>query len=948
MIRHSIFFISLLLCIHFSNAQNALISFSKKSNDFTLSSSGKSAPLYVSTTDFVGVTRALKDLQNDIKQVTDAEPTLVSNKTPNEHEVVIVGTIGKSDLIDQLIQNKKIDVSSIKDKWESFLIKVVDKPFPNVDRALVIAGNDKRGTIFGIYEISKQIGVSPWYWWADVPVKKNKNLFVSSNINFSDAPAVKYRGIFLNDEEPSLGRWAVEKYGGFNHQFYEKLFELILRLKGNFLWPAMWWGAFNADDPLSPQLADDYGIVMSTSHHEPMMRAHAEWKKTGKGDWNYETNADVLKKFWREGIERMSNRESIVTLAMRGDGDMAMSEGTKTALLEKIVKDQREIIVDVTKKDITQTPQVWAIYKEVQDYYDKGMRVPDDVTLLFCDDNWGNVRKVPNLKDKQRSGGYGMYYHFDYVGGPRNYKWINTSTINKTWEQMHLSYEYGIDRIWIVNVGDLKPLEYPISFFLDYAWNPKQWNQNNLQQYNEQWCEQQFGQPYSKEIANIISKYSKFNARRKPELITPETYSQVNYHEAENIVNEYRAIEKSADEIYSKLTAEQKDAFYQLVLYPVKASANLNDIYATVGKNKLYASQGRILTNELADKAKQLYVTDSLLSYYYNNTLANGKWHNMMNQIHMGYTYWQDPPKQVMPEIKKIENATQAKVAIAIEGSEKSWSINSNDIILPEFNSYQKSEHYFEIFNQGETAFDFTISSDAKWLKFSKTKGTIKDEERIVVSVDWSSTPKGLTQSTITVNANNKSINIIAKINNRKVNDNGFVEIDHYISIEAEHFDKAVNNNEIHWQILPDYGRTLSGVEPFPVTAKAQTLSNNSPHLEYNLLLTDTASIDVQFQLGTTLNFNGKGLQLAVSLDDETPRIINIHENETEKIWNKTVEDNVRIVSSKWKIKSAGKHILKYWMIDPGIVLQKVIVDAGGLKPSYLGPQESPKANGKL
>lgn len=939
--------ISLLLLIgHQGIAQGNFVSFEKKSGDFTLSSSGKSSPIYLSVSDFPGVIRAAKNLKTDITNVSEAEPPFIVEKNPTEKEVVIIGTVDKSNLISQLVENKKIDISTIKGKWESFLVQVVEKPFPNVERALVIAGSDKRGTIFGIYDLSKQIGVSPWYWWADVPPKKNKNIFIKPGIYISGEPAVKYRGIFINDEEPSLGRWAVEKYGGFNHEFYEKVFELILRHKANFLWPAMWWGAFNADDPLNPVLADEYGIVMSTSHHEPMMRAHAEWRKTGTGEWNYETNSEVLKKFWREGVERMGHRESIVTLAMRGDGDMAMSAETKTALLEKIVKEQREIIQDVTKKDVTKTPQVWAIYKEVQDYYDKGMRVPDDVTLLFCDDNWGNIRKLPNLNDKPRQGGYGIYYHFDYVGDPRNYKWLNTNPITKVWEQMHLAYSYGVDRIWIVNVGDIKPMEFPISFFLDYAWDPTKWNQNNLAEYTTKWCEEQFGKKYASEIADIISKYPKYNGRRKPELLTPETYSLVNYHEAETIVKDYRALETKAENIYKELPTNLKDAFYQLVLHPVKACANLNDLYVTVGRNRLYAEQGRSSTNQLAEQAKVFFQKDIDLSAYYNKTLAGGKWNNMMNQIHIGYTYWQDPKEAVMPETKLIEVPTNADMAIAVEGSTKFSNDPKVELELPSFNSFQNQSHYFEIFNRGKTVFDFTIQTKVPWIKFSQTNGKVENEVRVDVTVDWKSAPKGTSSTPITIKSQNKELTIVARINNSPEivpkDFIGFVETDHCISIEAEHFDRAVNSKNISWTILPDYGKTLSGVTTFPVTSAALTPSPSTPHLEYNLFLTDTTSINVTAILGTTLNYNGSsGLRVALSLDDQPIQVISIHQNETPKTWGKSVEDNARTISSRFKISSTGKYILKYWMVDPGVVLQKIIVDAGGLQPSYLGPPES-------
>ena len=336
------------------------------------------------------------------------------------------------------------------------------------------------------------------------PLKKRRKFILKNGIYNYGSPSVKYRGIFINDEAPAFSGWAKEKFGGVNHFVYEKIFELMLRLKANYLWPAMWGNAFNDDDTLNPILANQYGIVMGTTHHEPMLRAQQEWKRYGKGMWNYDSNEVVLKAFWKKGIENMDSRESIVPIGMRGDGDMPMTEGSNIALLERIVKDQRQIIADVTKKPASETPQLWALYKEVQDYYDKGMRVPDDVTLLLCDDNWGNIRKLPKPGDKPRAGGYGIYYHFDYVGDPRNYKWLNTNSIPRVWEQMNLAYEYGVDRIWIVNVGDLKPMELPISFFLDYAWNTKKWNADNISDYTTQWSEQIFGQQYAKEIAKFI------------------------------------------------------------------------------------------------------------------------------------------------------------------------------------------------------------------------------------------------------------------------------------------------------------------------------------------------------------------------------------------------------------------------------------------------------------
>jgi hypothetical protein len=354
-----------------------------------------------------GILRAVNDLHNDFKQVTGYLPqTLLPN-------AIIIGTVGKSAIIDGLIKEGKMAKDEITGKFEKYLIQTVDNPVGGVSKGLVIAGSDKRGTIYGIYELSKQIGVSPWYWWADVPVKHRENLYVKPGTYTDGEPAVKYRGIFINDEAPAFQGWCVEKFGGVNSKMYAHMFELILRLKGNLLWPAMWGNAFYDDDPVNGALANEMGIVIGTSHHEPLGRAHDEWRRYGKGPWHYDKNPKALQQFWRGGMERMKNYETVVTVGMRGDGDEPMSEESNVALLQKIVQDQRNIIAQVTGKKTEETPQIWALYKEVQDYYDKGMRVPDDITLLLCDDNWGNVRKLPDLNAPKHKGGYGMYYHFD-------------------------------------------------------------------------------------------------------------------------------------------------------------------------------------------------------------------------------------------------------------------------------------------------------------------------------------------------------------------------------------------------------------------------------------------------------------------------------------------------------------------------------------------------------
>jgi len=647
------------------------------------------------------VQKASSLLIEDIAAIIGKTPSREHQLSTGKKYAIIVGTL-RSKFIQELARSKAIRVDDLKNKWEAFQLTTING-YKGMQNVLVIAGSDKRGAAYGVFELSRQMGVSPWYWWADVPAKKKNEIYLNKGNYFFGSPSVKYRGIFINDEAPAFSGWAKEKFGGVNHLVYEKIFELLLRMKGNYLWPAMWGNAFNDDDSLNPILADKWGIVMGTSHHEPMLRAQQEWKRYGKGQWNYDSNEVVLKDFWRKGIQNMGTHESIVTVGMRGDGDMPMTRGTATQLLERIVTDQRKIIAEVTRKDPSQTPQLWALYKEVQDYYDKGMRVPDDVTLLLCDDNWGNIRRLPKLTDPPRKGGYGIYYHFDYVGGPRNYKWINTNNIARVWEQMHLAYEYGVRQIWIVNVGDLKPMEFPISFFLDYAWNTKAWNENNLRDYYTKWSAEQFGPSYAEDIGEVILKYSQFAARRKPELLSPETYSLDNYDEAVKLFGEYRALLFIAQKIDAELPAQYKDAYFQLVLHPVLAAANLNELYLMVALNKHAAKENSPHANALAESAKKAYEKDSLISRQYHN-IANGKWNHMMDQTHIGYTYWQQPPVNRMPQVTYVKtdslSTSQTTAEIKTDSVEIIETVKTPDLSFPgktDPNSFYERNGYVSI-----------------------------------------------------------------------------------------------------------------------------------------------------------------------------------------------------------------------------------------------------------
>ena len=610
--------------------------------------------IYMDANDCRGVSYAANALVKDIRNVSGSQATITSNRKAT----ILVGTIGHSAAIDQLVKQKRINGNLLKGKREKFIITVVDNQ-------LVIAGSDRRGTIYGIYELSQQMGVSPWYDWADVPVEHHDSIFVNRGTYSDGEPAVRYRGIFLNDEAPCLTSWVKNTYGtGYgDHRFYQRVFELVLRLRGNMMWPAMWGWAFYADDAENEKTADEMGVVMSTSHHEPMARNHQEYARNrqGWGPWNYQKNKANLQKFFREGIERMKGTEQIVTIGMRGDGDEAMSAEADTKLMSQIINDQRKIIADVTGRKASETPQVWALYKEVLDYYDKGMKVPDDVTLLLCDDNWGDVRRVPNAKERKHKGGWGLYYHVDYVGAPRNSKMLNVTPVQNPWEQLTLAYENGIDRLWILNVGDLKPMEYPISQFMDMAWNPHKYSVDNITRHTSDWCAQQFGESQADEAARILNLVCKYNGRCTPEMLDKNTYSLEN-GEWQEVVNQYLQLEADALRQYNSLPAAYHDAYRQIILFPIELMSNLHQMYFAQAQNHALYKQNNPKANIWADECERLFKRDSLICDYYNHKMAGGKWNGMMTQKHIGYTSWNDAfEKDTCPELFRV-SASEAPV----------------------------------------------------------------------------------------------------------------------------------------------------------------------------------------------------------------------------------------------------------------------------------------------
>ena len=598
-----------------------------------LLNAGREVTLFVDEGDERGVRRAAQTVLDDLTLVCGATTRLV--ESPRDARIV-AGTLGHSKQLEKLL-GKELR-KALEGRREKFLITVSGQQ-------VIVAGSDRRGTIYGLYELSRQAGVSPWTWWADVAVEHHDSLFVLPG-TFSDGePVVRWRGIFLNDEGPCLMQWVKNTYGTNygDHRFYARVFELILRLRGNFLWPAMWDWEFYADDPENSRLADEMGIIIGTSHHEPMARNHKEYARHRDeyGPWNYRTNQQRLDDFFRKGIERMRGTEDIVTIGMRGDGDEAMSAEADTRLLERVVENQRRIISEVTGRPASETPQVWALYKEVLDYYDAGMRVPDDVCILLCDDNWGNVRRVPNAEERRHPGGWGLYYHVDYVGAPRNSKWINVTQTQGMWEQLRLAADFGLDRLWVLNVGDLKPMEYQIQFFMDMAWDPRAFDGRRLvEQHTVPFCRSVVGEEYAGEAARLLNLSAKYNSRVTAEMLDASTYNLAT-GEWDRVCGDFARLEADALQLYRQLDENRRTAYHELILFPIQAMANLYEMYRAQARNHALAAVGDRDAGAWAGEVRRRFRRDSLLCAEYNQ-LAGGKWCGMMIQKHIGYTSWND------------------------------------------------------------------------------------------------------------------------------------------------------------------------------------------------------------------------------------------------------------------------------------------------------------------
>jgi hypothetical protein len=955
-----------------------------RTGDFELVRGGRAADVLVSPEDFKVVHIAAEDLAADVERVTGARPAVRTEATKLSSHAVLVGTLGRSAFIDRLAREGKLDAKSLAGKWESFLIATVKDPLPGVRLGLVVAGSDRRGTAYGVYELSQAAGVSPWYWWADVTPERRSQLFVAAGTRRAGPPSVKYRGVFLNDEDWGLQPWAAKTHepenGDVGPKTYARLFELLLRLKANTVWPAMHevTRAFNAD-PRNAALADDYAIVMGSSHAEPMLRNNVgEWR-ADPHDYDYTKNPEGVRRYWEERVRQNGRFENLYTLGMRGIHDSAM-QGPKTApervrVLEQIFADQRTMLARHVNPDVTQVPQVFIPYKEVLTDYRKGLKVPEDVTVVYTDDNFGYIRSFPSSEERRRAGGFGVYYHVSYLGRPLSYLWLETTPPALVWEEMSKAYQTGARRFWVLNVGDLKPAEAVTEFFMQMAWDAGRWRRDNLQDFLKQWAAREFGRATAEDVASLMEGYYRLGYARKPEHMQwylpgepyrPSEFAHFDYgDEAQARMDAYDALMTRASNLYPRIPPALRPAYYQLILYPIRCASFANRRVLAAEKAALYAAQGRASTAWWVKHATNAdWLADSE-TYNYNERISSGKWHYIMSR-EMGPGQWKSmrsTPPAIPPEVLKRSVPEAAGLGVAVEGRAEPLREGEPDAALPALDVYTRGTRFIDIFNTGRAPAAWVARAKEDWIKLSRTRGEIfvgpitregipldlPGDARVLVSVDWSKAPKGRRfEGTVEIEGAGSKRTVKVPVFNptspRPESLKGFVESSGVVSIEAEHFTSKRDSAGAAWQVIPGLGRTGDSVTVFPEDAPSVEPSREAPSLEYPIYLFHAGEMELTFYLLPTHPVRGTaGLRFAYSLDGAEPRELaaSAGVEVTSREWAQNVLSATTKVSVPLRLEAPGAHVLRVYMLDPGVVLDKIVLNTGGLRPSYLGPPET-------
>lgn len=948
---------------------------------------------------FPGVIRVTEKVAHDVELVSGKKPQILVEKeipetleSSGEDWTIIAATKGKSSFLKKLEEAGSAELKELEQKRECYAWIFPEIKNRTKSNLLVIAGSDKRGTIYGLFHLSEMLGVSPFVDWCGLmPPKQEKIELREDMACISKEPSVRYRGFFINDEWPAFGNWCNHNFGGFNAKAYDHVFELLLRLKGNYLWPAMWSARFADDGPglLNAELADEYGIIMGMSHHEPCLRQGEEYKYLrGKnsvyGDaWNFRTNREGITKFWEDGLKRSGKFENVITVGMRGEADTAIMGKNATLedniqLLRDVLKTQKKLIQEHVNPDLTRVPRMIALYKEVEEFFygdekTKGLMGAEeleDVILMLCDDNYGNLRTLPTEQMRKHAGGYGMYYHLDYHGWPVSYEWINSSYLPKIWEQMSMAYDFGVRELWMVNVGDIATQEFPLSFFLDMAYDFDRWGSRALnctQEYTRKWVRQQFGsveEETQDTIADILEQYTKIIHRRRPEALNPETYHPVQEKESSRIFEEAEQLLKKLQDVYEtieKTNPQNLSAFIALVYYPAFGTMNLVKMQILAGWNHYYANLGAVCANDYVDEVERCMEQDRKAVEMYHQ-MDQGRWYGMGMSQHIGFTHWNEDECR-NPVVMRVIPLKKRSILVAADGTAQHaegspWL--DNTMKLKDFLNPDCTRASVTLYSRSDLKAEYKVLKKPGWLSVEPMEGWLDGVSQKKVRLNLTlikqrlpetnqdtiqdsleiATPEGKCEITVPVYTGN--------LQDKK---NVFVDTMGYLSIEAAHYVNSVPGNykdrQVKFENLQGYGKTNSAMKAFPSDA-CTVPGQDAPYLEYQFVLEESGTYEAEFYMQPSNPVTRENqLLYAVRINEEMTETVNAVEkdyqvgDQAEK-WAEGVLSQIRRQTVSIKCR-AGFNTLRVYHVTPGFVLEKIVIYPMGEKPeeSYLGPAET-------
>lgn len=948
---------------------------------------------------FPGVIRVTEKVAHDVELVSGKKPQILVEKeipetleSSGEDWTIIAATKGKSSFLKKLEEAGSAELKELEQKRECYAWIFPEIKNRTKSNLLVIAGSDKRGTIYGLFHLSEMLGVSPFVDWCGLmPPKQEKIELREDMACISKEPSVRYRGFFINDEWPAFGNWCNHNFGGFNAKAYDHVFELLLRLKGNYLWPAMWSARFADDGPdlLNAELADEYGIIMGMSHHEPCLRQGEEYKYLrGKnsvyGDaWNFRTNREGITKFWEDGLKRSGKFENVITVGMRGEADTAIMGKNATLedniqLLRDVLKTQKKLIQERVNPDLTKVPRMIALYKEVEEIFygnekTKGLMGAEeleDVILMLCDDNYGNLRTLPTEEMRKHAGGYGMYYHLDYHGWPVSYEWINSSYLPKIWEQMSMAYDFGVRELWMVNVGDIATQEFPLSFFLDMAYDFDRWGSRALnctQEYTRKWVRQQFGsveEETQDTIADILEQYTKIIHRRRPEALNPETYHPVQEKESSRIFEEEEQLLKKLQDVYEtieKTNPQNLSAFIALVYYPAFGTMNLVKMQILAGWNHYYANLGAVCANDYGDEVERCMEQDRKAVEMYHQ-MDQGRWYGMGMSQHIGFTHWNEDECR-NPVVMRVIPLKKRSILVAADGTAQHaegspWL--DNTMKLKDFLNPDCTRASVTLYSRSDLKAEYKVLKKPGWLSVEPMEGWLDGVSQKKVRLNLTlikqrlpetnqdtiqdsleiATPEGKCEITVPVYTGN--------LQDKK---NVFVDTMGYLSIEAAHYVNSVPGNykdrQVKFENLQGYGKTNSAMKAFPSDA-CTVPGQDAPYLEYQFVLEESGTYEAEFYMQPSNPVTRENqLLYAVRINEEMTETVNAVEkdyqvgDQAEK-WAEGVLSQIRRQTVSIKCR-AGFNTLRVYHVTPGFVLEKIVIYPMGEKPeeSYLGPAET-------